>query len=250
MNKEIENVLEDIGLYKNEIIIYTDLIKVSKASALELAKRTGIHRSNAYTALAELVSKGLVSEIVEEDKKYFRALPVSELKDYVKHMFQETEKGVENIVPKLKEISSDKKEGKNSVEVSEGLFAAKEMLKEVFSNSKDLYGFGISKGFFNGIGEGFLKGLIDERLKKEFKIKSILYENLKRQTKILKNRKFLESKYVGDSYSGPVSKIISDDIVLIFVFSNPIHVIKIKNKVIAESYISQFNLLWNRVCEC
>ena len=67
--RKILEVLEFIGLHKNERIIYLDLIKNGSSTALEVSKRTKIHRPNTYDALRKLLEKGFISQVKNISKK-------------------------------------------------------------------------------------------------------------------------------------------------------------------------------------
>ncbi len=50
--------LSEFGLTRQEAVIYQNLSKNGMQTGYEVAKQTGISRSNAYNALAGLVEKG------------------------------------------------------------------------------------------------------------------------------------------------------------------------------------------------
>ena len=74
MISQINDILRSIGLNKNEVKIFLDLIKKNSSSALEISKRTEIHRSNVYDSLRVLMEKGFVGELTGNKKKIFQAL--------------------------------------------------------------------------------------------------------------------------------------------------------------------------------
>lgn len=246
MDESVTKVLESIGLYKNEVLIYSELIKLSKASALELSKKTGVHRSNTYTALSNLVNKGLVSEIVEENKKFFRALPVKELKSYVKHLSEQREKDVEEIVKKLNSSSRENSYDEEGVEIFEELFSAKEAVKDIMHRKEKVYGFGVSNEFIDRLGEAYIDELLKKRASRGLETKFIVHEDIK-DNKVVRRGNFGEV-FVSGEYWSPVTTLISGDDVFIFVFSSPLHVIRIRNREVAKSYKNYFELMWKKPC--
>lgn len=62
------------GLTRQEAVIYLCLLKAGKLSGYEAAKQTGISRSNAYAALANLVDKG--AAYIEEENSTKKYTPV------------------------------------------------------------------------------------------------------------------------------------------------------------------------------
>lgn len=72
----IENLIL-FGLTRQEATIYICLCKGSDLTGYEVAKQTGISRSNVYTGLAGLVEKG-AAYILEGTSTKYRGVPVDE----------------------------------------------------------------------------------------------------------------------------------------------------------------------------
>ena len=70
MNTEI---LEQIGLSRNEIKAYFALLELEQASATPIVKKSGIPNSKVYLTLDKLIKKGLVSYVIKNNAKYFQA---------------------------------------------------------------------------------------------------------------------------------------------------------------------------------
>lgn len=62
--------LQHFGLTRQEALVYRTLLVSGKGTGYEVAKETGISRSNAYGALASLVEKGAAYIMEEAAKKY------------------------------------------------------------------------------------------------------------------------------------------------------------------------------------
>ena len=56
-------ILEEIGLSKNEAKIYLTLLDLGSATASKIADTSKMHRTTVYDALDRLVQKGIVSHI-------------------------------------------------------------------------------------------------------------------------------------------------------------------------------------------
>lgn len=80
----IDNLMY-FNLTRQEASIYVELLSHEQMSGYEVAKKTGIARSNVYTALQSLVEKGAVYIIEGETTKY---VPV-EAKTFLKNMLSE-----------------------------------------------------------------------------------------------------------------------------------------------------------------
>jgi sugar-specific transcriptional regulator TrmB len=71
------NLLMEFGLTRQEATLYLGLLSEGDQNGYELAKKTGISRSNAYTSLAGLVDKGAAWTLEGETVRY-RAVPGAE----------------------------------------------------------------------------------------------------------------------------------------------------------------------------
>ena len=69
----MENVLSEIGLTKNEVIVYTTLLKLGSALAGEVTSYSGIHRRNVYDSMQRLIEKGLASFVTINNRRWFKA---------------------------------------------------------------------------------------------------------------------------------------------------------------------------------
>lgn len=67
--------LMHFGLSRQEAGIYIQLLAHGKQTGYEIARNTGISRSNAYTSLAALVEKGAAYLVEESAKKYIPVNP-------------------------------------------------------------------------------------------------------------------------------------------------------------------------------
>jgi HTH-type transcriptional regulator, sugar sensing transcriptional regulator len=70
-------ILYEFGLNKPEAQVYVALLSDGPANGYEVAKATGLSRSNVYTALATLVGKGLARSEATSSVRYF-PLPANE----------------------------------------------------------------------------------------------------------------------------------------------------------------------------
>lgn len=68
--KRFLEYLQHFGLTRQEALVYQKLLMNGKQTGYEIAKETGISRSNAYSALAALVDKGAAYQLEETAKKY------------------------------------------------------------------------------------------------------------------------------------------------------------------------------------
>ncbi|MEA2037202.1 MAG: helix-turn-helix domain-containing protein [Nanoarchaeota archaeon] len=65
-------LLEQIGLSKREIRVYSSLIDLGQTTTGPLVKKSGVPNSKVYEILEKLINKGLVSYIIKGKTKYFQ----------------------------------------------------------------------------------------------------------------------------------------------------------------------------------
>ena len=80
----MQKELEEMGLTSVEAKIYLTLVIKGPSLAGVIAKETGIHRRTAYDILYRLRTKGLVSNIIIENKRNFEAVNPERLLEILK----------------------------------------------------------------------------------------------------------------------------------------------------------------------
>ena len=84
--------LTDFGLSRQEALVYEQLLAGGKQTGYEIARDTGISRSNAYTSLAGLVEKGAAYLVEETAKKYIPVCPEEFCGNRIRRMEEEKRK--------------------------------------------------------------------------------------------------------------------------------------------------------------
>lgn len=81
--------LMHFGLSRQEALVYEQLLVGGKQTGYEIARDTGISRSNAYTSLAALVEKGAAYLVEESAKKYIPVRPEEFCGNRIRRMEEE-----------------------------------------------------------------------------------------------------------------------------------------------------------------
>ena len=101
------NILEELGLTKNESTIYLFLLKVGETTTGSIIKETGIANSRVYESLSSLISKGLVSYNIQKDGKHFQAASPSKFSE----IEEQRKKKIQEMLPQLNSMmNSSQKE--------------------------------------------------------------------------------------------------------------------------------------------
>ncbi len=101
---ELVEQLMKYGLTRQEAVIYLTLHSDGELTGYEVAKLTGISRSNVYTALAGLVEKG-VAYVQEESVTKYTPVNFEEFSNNFIHSLRETREEIIRSLPTRKEES-------------------------------------------------------------------------------------------------------------------------------------------------
>lgn len=95
--------LMEFGLTRQEACIYQCILEEGKATGYEVAKQTGISRSNAYNALANMQEKGAVYLLEEGNTRKYIPVPLEEFcKNRIRRL-EEAKKWLSLRMPKERE---------------------------------------------------------------------------------------------------------------------------------------------------
>ncbi|MFA4960401.1 MAG: helix-turn-helix domain-containing protein [Candidatus Pacearchaeota archaeon] len=236
---KLTEVLESVGMNKSEIKIYVDLVKNKKSSALDISKRTTIHRSNTYDILRNLIEKGFVKESTQNNRKLFIPMEPEKIKDYLR----QKEKEIDLIIEHLNQFSEQNNE-EETVTITRGQFAAREALVDLMKKNCTINIYGASNEAVQTFGEGFMEEYHKKRARKKILMRHIYNMDAVARIEYLNKLKFTEARALSKKYDTHVSTVICGDLVYIIIFVNPISIITIKNKEIADTYNKYFELLW------
>jgi sugar-specific transcriptional regulator TrmB len=227
--------LKEIGLSNSESKVYISLLKNSPIGGGELAKLLNMDRTHTYNILSNLISKGLATHILKNNKKLFRSTSPKNLLNQV----QKKETIIKSILPELLKIEEIKKEPSNVI-ILEGKEGLRDMVRMLFdSEAKDICVFGGTGKSYDAL--KYEMPLVGENTKKvKINGRIITGENLR--GKLFTNLKNFEVKYIQEST--PTSTMIFGNKVSINVFDEKIFVILIESKSVADSYRKYFEYMW------
>src|SRR3989344_47430 len=121
----MKETLRKIGLSEEEINIYLFLLKKGSSKATIISKELGVARTTIYRFLSSLHGKGLISENIQHNVRYF--YPVSP--ERIPEIIEERVEDIKEIIPELNSL-------KNIVgeETKVELFKGKEGIKTIMRN--------------------------------------------------------------------------------------------------------------------
>jgi len=230
-----KEVLKELGLSGGEVKVYLALLKLGPSNVNKIAKMTEQHRTTVYDFLDHLSKKGLVSYAIKNRTKYYKIVDPEKLMDGLK----EKESNLKEIMPKLNKLAEISKE-EVSVEVYSGKEGFKTMLNDELRIGKDLYGFGIDETKFK---EKF-PIVMEQFLKKEAKLGIQEFLITKEKPEFIYKRKHVHYRYIASEYFNPTATAVYGDRTF-FIIWEPLTLILIKNKHLADSFRKYHKMLWS-----
>lgn len=227
-----KTILGEIGLQKGEISVYLSLLKLKEATATQITQYTGLHRSHIYDLIEKLREKGLVSFVIKNNVKYFRAASPPRILDLIK----EKEERVKSIIPQLISISKQQEEN-IKVEIYKGKEGIKTVLNDIIKEGKNYILFGLLR--FEEILPFYVPQFMKQIDKKKITERAILEKG----EKIISAKRHIY-KFISKEFLFPNATIVYGNKSAIFIWQEPYYVILVENKDVARSYKTHFNLLW------
>jgi sugar-specific transcriptional regulator TrmB len=231
------NVLKSIGLNRNEIFVYLDLIKKGKSSALEISKRTQLHRSNVYDILEKLFEKGIIDETIEDSKKYFYPIEPEDLLDYLK----QKEIELESILPEIEKIHNLPKEDRY-VAISRGINSVKNIIQHLLDLNSPIQIYGMVRKMQESMGI-FMEQFHRKRIKRKIASRIIYSPFTEDEAKKMNSLDYTRTGILATSRP-KVTVFICFDKVVIVIWEIPVEAIIIQGKEIKETFEEYFNFLW------
>lgn len=96
--------LTEFGLTRQEATVYENLLAEGKSSGYEVAKATGISRSNAYSSLANLTEKGAAYLTEEGSAKKYIAVDIDEFAENYMRGLETSRQWLVTHAPHRKEV--------------------------------------------------------------------------------------------------------------------------------------------------
>lgn len=245
---DIESILEDIGLTKNEIKIYLALLELGSTTTGPIIKKTGIHASKVYDGLERLADKGLVSYVIIANTKHFKAVNPDRILDFLeekKNIINNQEEEIKKVLPILKskqQLIHDETEAE-IFRGWKGMETVYKMLRETLKKGDMNYVFGASKGENEEQVMIFFTKHLKLLAKKGIKQKIIYNEEARGNIpENLKHPKLFQVRHLQNTTPSEIN-IWSDKVMIVLLTKKPI-VILVTNKKVAESFKQYFEVMW------
>ncbi|HLC20472.1 MAG TPA: helix-turn-helix domain-containing protein [Candidatus Nanoarchaeia archaeon] len=233
-----EAELKEIGLTDNEIKLYLILLEHGILNPTKCAEKTGLHRSYVYDTVERLLDKGIVNTVLVDGKKHYQAVDPKALRE----LFELKLKHIDEVLPKLSALFHATKE-ETRIELHRGKRVYRTLIKDLVAQLKKndtVYAIGVDENVLDTVEPIYLKQYFTIIKEKNVHEKVIIANKGKKLSYPNISYKEIDKKYLGDT-----TTVIFQSKVYIFIWGNPHYLITIDSDKVAQTYLKQFNLLWN-----
>jgi sugar-specific transcriptional regulator TrmB len=242
MDKEF---LIKLGLSRREAEVYDVLLHVEDSLASDISEKTKESRTNTYDTLKSLIKKGLVGYVIKNNKKYFMATNPKKLLDWIEMKKEDLEKErklAEKMIPELLNLKISP-EQKVQVEVFEGKEGFRTALNKTIDSAKkgnkEILMLSALAGILRDLDPIYQARYYAEKKKEKIKTRYLFTKDS--NFPISPNSEY---RYLPDDYKSVVATSIHGDSVIFWLVIQPLTAIIVDSKELAESYRSNFELIW------
>lgn len=234
--------LKKIGLTQNEARVYMYLLENGISSPPQIAKGTGISRTNCYHLLRRLMEEQLVSEQKNNKRKLYVAKDPQAL---YKHVDKRREH-IEHVLPDLRALYTTHK-NKPQIHFYEGFEQVKQVYYAV-AEAEEVHAIGSTKHLYEKEYGKLYKELIDILNSHDIVLHDIISHDsgdfVGPHTKdVLKG--FYEYKMIPKEFAyGPTDIVIWNDKIAMINLTDPIFATTIQNAMLADTFRVLFTVMW------
>lgn len=247
---DIIAVLEEIGLTRSEIKVYLALLETGNATTGKIVETAQVASGKIYEILEKLIRKGLVSSSIQSGTKHFEAATPQRLLDYVaerENHLLEQKAHLQQVLPSLL-LRRNLAKHRAEATTFRGLKGAKTAFDDILQTMRageTYFAFGVTEPT-NTLGR-FLKHYHQQRSEKGIKVKLLFTEQGRNAAEAVRHFPHTEIRFA------PV-QLFASSFVLVYKHKTLIVVstkeepllFRIENKEVADSFRSQFELLWEQ----
>jgi sugar-specific transcriptional regulator TrmB len=240
----IEDNLKKLGLHASEIKVYLTILENGLSTPPQIAKATGIARTNCYVILNELKAKDLVEEQEHGKRKAYvardpQALLIS---------LQEKKETAELLIPDLRALYATKM-NKPKIKFYDGWEEVKQIYWQSL-NAEKIYGLGSTEKL-SALEPEFLK-----KYEKELSRRKIIFYDLLTLASKDRTAKFLaeargslhEIKFLPQKYGdAPTDILIWRDTVALVTLDAPVFGTILTSPTLYKTFALIFDMLWEKL---
>lgn len=236
-------ILEDLGLTSGEIKVYIALSELGSSLAGPIIEKTGLQNSVVHRALHSLISKGLVTYLIEGKGKTYQ---ISDPRTFLSYLDEKRHK-FEVIISELLKRRDSAKE-KKEVVTFKGKKGITQMYTQILnSGGREYNTFGGGKRVtYDIMGETWWRNLHVRRIALKLRSRQVFDASIKPYGESLNELPYTEIRFLPQDFEQLTETVIVGDYVAVAIFTEDPYGILIHDKSAAEGYRKHFELLWKQ----
>ncbi len=241
------DVLQLLGLPKNEAKIYEALLSLGPANVSVIANTAKVNRRNVYDSLKNLITRKLIIKIRGEKELLYQAEPPNKLQSIINEQKNE----IQSLLPELNNLYQ-KRTPKEQAFISRGREGLKNYWQFVTSQNETIYFMGGKGAWHDPAIEQDRKEYFKKCQEKNIAIKGIFdYEVSEWGRDIYDAYDPNLMKFLPREYSNRATFNVCNDRVILFPMSQDknianMTIFNIVSKSLAASYIKWFDFMWEK----
>ncbi len=241
--------LEKLGLTRNEVTVYKYLLRKGVSSGAQIWGENSLDKSSAYRAIGQLQEKRLIYAIGETRNQKFAAYPVEALKELhtkVEKSLTAVKDDIEKFVEDINEYAKENYKS-SRIQLYEGDEGYKLFSKQRLEGHVEVIRqLGAGAAEFEGYND-FIKGFIQERVKRKIPIRLLFGAGLVRHSKKILTDTFLlkEARQVSAVFDTSATLVTHGDMISLYTKEDGQFMgLVIKDRFITRLFNSMFDALW------
>ncbi|HEY4509051.1 MAG TPA: helix-turn-helix domain-containing protein [Candidatus Paceibacterota bacterium] len=244
MTDSLENDLKEVGLKKNEVKIYLYLLQNGLSTPPQIAKGTGILRTNCYNTIQTLQEKDVVGEQRKGSRKIYIARDPQSLKLSLARRIE----AVDRILPDLRGLYATQK-NKPTFQFYDGFEEVKQIY-EISLSAESIY----ATGSMNKL-ENLDPKFFSKYIKSINKNKIIFYDLLSKDSqsqsfKTITNltNSLYSTKFMPEQYKESLTDLfVWDNNIALISLDEPIFGTIITNPPLAQTFKTLLKIIWDKI---
>ena len=160
--------LEKTGFTDKEALVYVSLLELEGAFPSKIAKYSGIKRATTYNILATLAIRGLINEIVKENKLFYQIEKPEKILRYTQNQIDKAlgaMDGAKKLIPEINNVFNLLK-NHSRVTYYEGITGLPSMYEDMINVKKpyEMFAFSRANDIMRVLPEKFIKEYIKRKM--------------------------------------------------------------------------------------
>lgn len=193
----MQQILNQLGLSKNEAQVYEALLKIGEAGVKKISQEAQIHTRNTYDVLNRLLEKGLVFIVLKGKENHYQAVNPNKLMELVK----EEKSALDSVLPDLKKLMKTKAASRE-VMIYKGFEGWKQYIRDIIRIGQDISTIGAKGSWTDERMRPTLDLFNREAQKRKMKVRLLFeWEVKEREKEIASKLKNCEYAFMPKKYS-------------------------------------------------